>query len=97
QEELDLEKVRAQCLKEALPEAAENIRGQAFKDIVQEARKLSTRHQELRQKWELQNYYVVQRCAQEVSQNVSGPMRAQLMAEYERFLNNATIDKVMNA
>ncbi|CAN7937337.1 unnamed protein product, partial [Ixodes hexagonus] len=97
QAELDLEKVRAQCLKEAHPEVAENDRDQAFKNIVQEARRLSQRHQELKEKWELQNYHVVQRCAQEVSQNVSGPMRAQLMAEYERFLNNDTIHKVTNA
>ncbi|KAH7936539.1 hypothetical protein HPB49_000793 [Dermacentor silvarum] len=44
--------------------------------------------------WELQNFHVVQACAQQVYDNTTNEaMRSQLLAEYEKYMDNATIEK----
>nr|XP_037290985.1 uncharacterized protein LOC119186545 [Rhipicephalus microplus] len=44
--------------------------------------------------WELQNFHLVQACAQQVYDNTTNDaMRTQLLAEYEKYMDNATIEK----
>ncbi|XP_077539126.1 uncharacterized protein LOC144151836 [Haemaphysalis longicornis] len=46
--------------------------------------------------WELQNFHVVQACAQLVYDNsTSDAMKVQLLAEYEKYMHNATIEKIL--
>ncbi|XP_070395751.1 uncharacterized protein [Dermacentor albipictus] len=46
--------------------------------------------------WELQNFHVVQACAQQVYDNTTNEaMRSQLLAEYEKYMDNATIEKIL--
>ncbi|XP_064489444.1 uncharacterized protein LOC135401154 [Ornithodoros turicata] len=46
-------------------------------------------------RWELQNFHVVQRCAEEVHANVSSDMKRDVEKLYEKYMANATIDKMM--
>ncbi|KAH6929385.1 hypothetical protein HPB50_026901 [Hyalomma asiaticum] len=44
--------------------------------------------------WELQNFHVVQACARQVYDNTTNEaMRTQLLAEYEKYMDNTTIEK----
>ncbi|KAL1484969.1 hypothetical protein MTO96_032263 [Rhipicephalus appendiculatus] len=46
--------------------------------------------------WELQNFHVVQACARQVYDNTTNEaMRTQLLAEYEKYMDNATIEKIL--
>lgn len=45
--------------------------------------------------WELQNFLVVQRCADQVYSNVSGAMKNDVQMLYEKYMDNATIDQMM--
>ncbi|XP_075750712.1 uncharacterized protein LOC119186545 [Rhipicephalus microplus] len=46
--------------------------------------------------WELQNFHVVQACAQQVYDNTTNEaIRTQLLAEYEKYMDNATIEKIV--
>ncbi|XP_037518933.2 uncharacterized protein LOC119395976 [Rhipicephalus sanguineus] len=46
--------------------------------------------------WELQNFHVVQACARQVYDNTTNEaMKTQLLAEYEKYMDNATIEKIL--
>ncbi|KAL1443878.1 hypothetical protein MTO96_045783 [Rhipicephalus appendiculatus] len=89
QEQLDLESKRALCLREALPDTPEADRDDAFHRAAQEANALTKRHTDLRQKWELQNFRVVQACSRQLYNNTTNEaMRTQLLPKYEKYMDN---------